>query len=330
MKKILIVLLTVGLVAMLVTPAFAVYYFDKANIPTHGIVTGGATNEAPVVKAKWELPDDGDSGHDPATHPNDTHVDAGTQVAINPSADKIVTVYTVVRDPNGAGDIANVFVTVKNPDGSVKYFNLIAQKVTDPTEIENAKKEAVACKLITQTQSDELNTQIALKEAYMYKVTFAMNYCQAAGEYTVEVWATDMSGSNSAVFSNKFMWLATKVFELDFSSLEFGPMKPCVNNIISGDTDMGTPSKPTIKNEGNVSLNLKVHSTVMKGAATGYEIKDFDVTFLTLDKTYVASEWVVLPTLPLCNKAAISFSVHPPIGTPGDDYAGTTTIKIDP
>lgn len=349
--KIAVICLTLALVVALLMPMTALAtVVPGETVPTEAVITG--TGSPPIVKAQWELPDD-----DPTI--------AGTQVDIVPSGDKEVTVYIVVTDPNGRADIAQVFADVYHPDGSFK-FQVSAVKL-DPanpdevTAMEDAKAAAVAAETgtwttnvpemlldptllpttiepITQEVADWIDEEIFNTEtAYMYKATFPMSYHQPAGVYTVQTWATDKAGTQSFHIVSWFLWVPTKVLELDFTALNFGEIVPCVEKIIAGDYEMvypagpAPPVMPTVKNEGNLPLTIGVHSTAMLGVTKGKTIENFDAKFKDEKIAYTASTdtWFTNP-LGLCETEKICFSVHAPEGTPEDTYLGELTMLVDP
>lgn len=346
--KVLAIAVTMALVLALLLPATALAtVVPGETVPTTATITGSGS--PPIIKAQWELPDDY-----PAI--------AGTQVDIVPSGTKMMYAYIVVMDPNGRGDIAQVFCDVYHPDGTFKFQ--VHGVLLDPTvsddmaEMEEAKAAGVAAETgtwttnvpemlldptlapvpaepITQDVADWLDEEIFNTEtAYMYKAEIPMEYHQPCGRYTVESWATDQSGEQSLRLGSWYEWVETKVLELDFTSIDYGEVVPCIEKIVPGDYVLETagpapPVKPTVKNEGNIALTIGVHSTAMVGDATGKTIEDFDTKFRDEKIQYVACEdtWFANP-LDLCSTEKIIFSVHAPVGTPSDTYRGELTMLV--
>ena len=341
-------LLAAVLTVVLVDPTTALAaVVPGETVPTEATITG--TGSPPIIKALWELPD------------NNFDI-PGTQVDIVPSGTKDVLVYIVVVDPNGRGDIAQVFADVLDPYGNFKMS--VAAEWLDPdyprheTEIKEAKVHAafsetgtwttnlpemlqdptlppVPAEPITLEVEDEINEEIFNTEtAHMYRAIIPMEYCQIGGRYTVEAWATDKSGEQSFRLESWFLWVETKVLELDFNAVDFGEIVPCVEKVVPGDYVMdpvgpAPPVKPTVKNEGNVHLGIALHATAMVGVDNGKEITKFDVKFKDRKTYFNACEPTELPKpLRLCETEKIIFSVHADEGTPADTYKGTLTLSI--
>ena len=173
--------------------------------------------------------------------------------------------------------------------------------------------------------------------AYLYKVEIPFDYCEEAGTYTVRVFATHTSGNPSPFFYAYFHWVPTAIIHTDFDHLDWGSITTCEWYVIYGDEDMNTPSKPTIKNEGNIRVKIGVSSTAM--ADTSYHqqhfITDFDVKFHGVRVEYTPEDDIVWfdessEQLELCHMRQIDFSVHAPAGIPADTYTGTLTLYVEP
>ena len=348
--KVLAIAVTLALVLTLVLPATVLAVVVPGDtVPTTATITGSGS--PPIIKAQWELFDD---------YPDVP----GTQVDIIPSDTKMMYAYIVVMDPNGRGDIAQVFCDVYHPDGSFKFqvhgVRLDPAVPADVTEMEEAKAAAVAAETgtwttnvpqmllntavepvpaepITQAVADWLDEEIFDTEtAYMYKAEIPMEYHQPCGMYTVQSWATDKSGEQSFRLPSWYVWVETKVLELDFTAIDYGEVVPCVEKIVPGDYVLDDPAgpappvMPSVKNEGNIALTIGVHSTAMLGDTTGKTIELFDTKFRDEKIQYVAGvdTWFVVHQLDLCSTEKIIFSVHAPLGTPEDTYRGFLTMLV--
>lgn len=350
MKKAIILIMTVVLLASMVIPAMAVLKGTDFDVPTKATVgTGGGSK--PIVKVKWELADDGDTGCGvprpadvpPKTgvHPDDRHEQDGTQMAINPSDIKPMTTYIVATDPDGRKDIQGVFIDIFSPVPDPPIYPKQKHGVllggvddNDPAIISGPMAEAVRTRLgavntsyyptrtnpvpITQAEYDEICGpvlgEIVKRTAYAYKIDCSMNYHDPAGLYTVKAYAVDKAGNLSDPVVNQFLWVPTKVLEIDFENgIDFSPIQIGTQKSISGDEDLLTPLKPTVKNEGNVELLLSLKQDPMIGLANGKAIYDFDVDFLgDYRPNFKAGDIIDLANpLPLCNTKQIDFSVFP-------------------
>ena len=346
--KVLAIAVTLALVLTLLLPATVLAVVVPGDtVPTTATITGSGS--PPIIKAQWELFDN---------YPDEP----GTQVDIIPSDTKMMYAYVVVTDPNGRGDIAQVFCDVYHPDGSFKFqvhgVLLDPAVPADVTEMEEAKAAAVVAETgtwltnlpemlantavepvpaepITQEVADWLDEEIFNTEtAYMYKAEIPMSYHQPCGRYTVESWATDGSGEQSFRLESWYVWVETKVLELDFTSIDYGEVVPCVEKIVPGDYVLETagpapPVKPSVKNEGNIALTIGVHSTAMVGDSELKTIENFDTKFRDEKIEYVAcvDTWFT-NQLELCSTEKIIFSIHAPVGTPADTYRGELTMLV--
>ncbi|EMR74334.1 hypothetical protein MBGDN05_00845, partial [Thermoplasmatales archaeon SCGC AB-539-N05] len=87
--------------------------------------------------------------------------------------------------------------------------------------------------------------------------------------------------------------------------------------------------KPTLKNEGNVPVEIRIKNTPLTMIGTQYEIIEFDYQFKGHIGGYYADEWVTLPEpLCVCNTEKLDLSIHAQEGLPQGDYSGSFTIQI--
>jgi len=121
---------------------------------------------------------------------------------------------------------------------------------------------------------------------------------------------------------------------IDFSQIDFDEVNPNEWNILYGDEDLGTPTKPTIQNIGNDPAMIQLHVTEMVGDAHKKEITTFDaymlggyIEFSACVPTLIADESCSIMLRP-CTKTQIDFSVHPSEFVLPDIYHGTMTITI--
>lgn len=311
MEKKTIAALAILLMAFVVVgPVLAEAPYD---VPTQAYVSGSGT--PPFFKWKWELPDE-----DPAPC---------TQIWPTPFGVKVVTTYMVATDPNGANDIMKVFIKVFHPDGTEKY-QIEAEELPKDGEIISAIDQGVLNGCIDPAVAADMKYELGKCEARAWKACFEMHYHQPHGNYKVTAYAVDTAG-NWGEFSNTFYYFSLKYLAIDFAGgLDFGEIVPCVEKIISGDTNMGTPQKPTVQSGGNDPLLIKVHFTKMVGTTLGKEIEDFDAKFLGEKLVFKACVWVEFTNpLEACHTEQIDFSVHAPMGTPADTYIGTLHIAIN-
>jgi len=160
-----------------------------------------------------------------------------------------------------------------------------------------------------------------------------MDYCQPSGNYTVEAIAVDQGGK-AGILENLFFYTSIIALRCDFERINWGSVNVNQWNVLYGDEDMLTPSKPTVHNIGNDDAKIELHFTEMTGDNYGKKIIDFDASMLGGHIELVACTPMVIADdagaiiLPPCTPTQIDFSVHPPTGTPEDTYRGQMTITI--
>jgi len=127
----------------------------------------------------------------------------------------------------------------------------------------------------------------------VYKVTGIFHYHQPAGYYTVRIKAVPISGEN-AYLHNTLTYLEGVGFEIDFDEIVYGEVTPGIWKQLDGNRDFredpgpfsGTGAGPdaergTVRNIGNVDLQLTVHNTDLykDGQALGKTGEEWNVTY---------------------------------------------------
>jgi hypothetical protein len=372
MKKLLAIL-----VALLVMPmAFAagnVHPGAAGTVPQTALISGSGS--PPTIEYTWVLPDE-DS------------LTSGTQLYPEESAERNdIYACVVVSDPQGRDDVQNVYVDVYHPagtgdiipcveddtgsnnppqdglcdesgqgqpwekDGELFKYQVHAVKldpVSDQSDIEACKLDALEAGLITQQDFDDINYYVFQQpEWYMYKVYLPMLYHQPAGTYETRSWATDTASAVSQDFLSSFDWVSTVALEIDFmGGVSYGTIQPSVYKVVQGDYDMGDSAQPSVKNEGNERLAISVSSTDLVGIAHGKIITDFDLKwdpeeegatqpgygtryYNTGDVEELECTGYDETPLELCQTEKIDFSVHAAVGLPADTYTGIMTISTE-
>jgi hypothetical protein len=337
MKKILAIVLAV--ILSLAVPLTAI----AATVDTEAVV--GGSGSAPYVCAKFETPD-----HSPAD---------GTQIEPVPGGKRLVKFYVVVGDPNGINDVAAVYIKVYHPDGTFK-FQLDAIKpgwtvipysgmidmdgdCSGDTDVPTALNALDAQNRITygfdpvrgaMMDLDTLKYDLSNGKQFLVELRGEMDYHQPAGDYTVEAIVVD-GGGKSSTLKNMFHYISIVALRCDFTKISWGNVNVCQWNVLYGDEDLGTPTKPTVQNIGNDPAQIELHFSEMVGKNFGKIIDEFDAAMLGGHIELVACTPKVIMDgagvpieLPACTPTQIDFSVHPPTGTPEDTYTGTMTITI--
>ena len=340
MKKILAVALAIVLILVPTLTATA------ADIPTEAVVAGDGGGNSPYVCAKFETPDD---------YPDDP----GTQIDPIAGDQRMVKFYVVIGDSNGVGDLSAAYVKVYHPDGSFK-FQLDAIKpdwtiipydgmidmdgdCEGDTPVPVALDDLEAQGRITYgfdpvrgttMDLDMLKYDIEHGKQLLVELVGYMDYCQPSGDYRVEAIAVDQVGK-AGTLENYFFYTSIVALRCDFERISWGNVNVSKWNVLYGDEDMNTPTKPTVHNIGNDPAQIELHFTEMTGQNFGKTIEQFDATMLDGYIELAACESMVITDeagepveLSPCTPTQIDFSVHPPSGTPEDTYTGTMTITI--
>ncbi|MCW7074440.1 MAG: hypothetical protein OCU24_01125 [Candidatus Methanospirare jalkutatii] len=223
-----------------------------------------------------------------------------SSVTLNPCPNTtLIKVEASVSDDNGADDISKVEITaLKDSNGNDASGNIT---------------ETLPVSMTYNSSSGK------------YEATLNLTCTTPDGNYTVEVTATDsgeLTGTNTSTFTVGI----TCALEIDFSSVDFGAIDPGNSSNVTGDNDMGTPNAPTIKNIGNVNMDVKMNITDTSGPEalfpnnTSSTVKEVTKTLTTMLQSFGIS---IAPG----EATAADYELSVPAGTMHGDYAGTLTIE---
>ncbi|AIY90547.1 hypothetical protein [Geoglobus acetivorans] len=305
----------------------------------------------PWIKAKWEL------WLDPNTDDEFILTDAdparlGTQGDIVPGDGATFYSFVIVSDPNGIEDISdgNVYVDVYHPtcgygDGSFKYqvhateIKLVRDQLGIPDldapvfkgySVRELVELGVATGYFSSEDASELLEELHQNEARIYAAELFIDYHQAYGWYMVKAWATDNNGATSEKFTNYFEVRPMLAYETDFNSVHFTNVKVGYRAQVSGDYDMNTSDRPTIRNIGNTPIAVSAYASDATSATDPpKKFEDvFDMRFLDEDLMLPSWEWTKFSNLLWpCNTTKIDFSLHLPNGAPATDYTGYILLE---
>jgi len=220
-------------------------------------------------------------------------------VTLNPCPDTTtIKVEASVSDDNGADDIATVKITALTSGGSDASGNIT---------------ETLPVSMTYNSSSGK------------YEATLNLKCTTPNGSYTVEVTATD-TGSLTGTNTGTFTVGVTCALKIDFSSVNFGAIDPGNSSTVAGDDDMGTPNAPTIKNIGNVNMDVKKKITQTSGPETlfpGNTNSTVKGSTKTLTTTLQSFGITIAPE----EATAATYGLSVPAGTMHGSYAGTLTIE---
>jgi hypothetical protein len=327
MKKILATIVAITMVMAMVAPAMA-------SVTTSVTVQSGG-GSPPIIKAKWEQDttaklEDGDPSH--------TTLGSQFLPPLVFGGVKEVWYYAVVTDPNGVNTITQVSAYVYHPDDSYKYKVPLTKVVGDPTTLINLFNAAYAAGLVTlndgMTIADILD-QLDKGTAQIWSGRANLDYHQPGGNYKVEVDAFD-GLSLSEKLINTFLYVPGKAFEIDFTNVDYGTVLVSSEQMLAGDKDFTTPNRPTVRNVGNMPIQLTVNQDDMgfgKDVNNIWQV-EFDARLGSDNVNKVVFDPFVTTTLPNllpnCNTEELDFSIHVKQGTPGTTYNGIMTIGFVP
>lgn len=348
MRKVRKEILVLMMVAFLASPVVGLAASDQVKVDVVAYVD--PAGNPPWIKAKWELWKDPNVKElldaDPTAN--------GTQGDIVPGGNTYFYSFVIVSDPNGIADLefGNVYVDVYHPtcgwgDGSFKY-QVHAWEITPPQDqygvpmmdvpifygytIGDLLNMGVAAGYFTADEAAELYEEIHQNDARVYVAELEISYHQPYGWYRVEAWATDNDGAQSEKFVNYFEVRPMLAWETDFQSVEFKNVKVGTRAQVSGDFDLGTPLRPTVRNLGNTPIVLSAYaSDATSNTTPAKRFTDiFDMRFLNEDVMLPSFEWFKFSNmLPPCNTTKIDFSLHLPQGAPASEYMGYILLKFE-
>ena len=223
-----------------------------------------------------------------------------SSVTLNPCPDTTpIKVEASVSDDNGADDIATVKITALTSGGSDASGNIT---------------ETLPVSMTYNTSTGK------------YEATLHLKCTTPNGSYTVKVTATDkgsLTGTNTGTFTVGI----TCALEIDFSSVNFGAINPGSSSTVTGDDNFSTGDKPTIKNIGNVNIDVEQSITDDAGNPetlfSGNTSSTVKGSTKTLTTTAVSFGISITPE----EATAATYGLSVPAGTMHGSYAGTLTIE---
>ncbi len=249
-------IITIAIVLMVALAFTAPVSAIKEADTSVSISTGGGA--APIIKCKWES-----TSGDAVENGDPSHLIPGTQVKAPGvyEGTQNINYWAVATDPNGAADVKNVHAMVYHPDGSFKYK---VEMLTKVANTDTAKANVVAAYdagllvLNDDFTVAEILTELEQQDAFLWKGSEAIHYCQPAGDYEVVLNAYDQYNNWAVPLINTFTYLDLPLCEFDFLAVSYKDVNVGVHTWTGGDTNFGTADKPTVRNIGNVPLKIQV------------------------------------------------------------------------
>ena len=342
-----------------VTIAGETFTVTQDGIDVEAPVSSSGT--PPSIDYQWAL---SVSETDSIIIPGDdgTIVDTKTQVMPIPGSgmtesEKHFKKYVVVSDPNGIDDIASVYEQLRDPAGVAMGAEVLATDITaNVSQWTEAINLAFDNNLITEAAKDDMLDRLRVEKAGLkiYVVDNFLTNHDAPGNYQVYFKVVD-NGSGFEENSNTtnsiglliVEYMSLKAFDTDFTAINYGPVLVNSRKVIAGDEDWTTADRPTIKNQGNVDINLVIVASSMWGQDPDKVSQELPADYLGVEfmGEHVNSIYAVLPSLPgsglaspvtlqgvltPCTPTQISFDlwIDTAYGVATNTYAGNIEITI--
>lgn len=249
--------------------------------------------------------------------------------------------YVVVSDPDGITNIAKVFEQLRDQtDGIMSGKSEVeATDITsDVSQWTAAINQAYIIGVITAVDKDEMLYGLQADPG-VYKIFAIDNFLtnhDPPGDYNVYFKVVTNVGTYKTNDGNrlKVRYLSYKVFELDFNTVNYGSVIINQRKLVSGDKDLSTPDKPTIKNQGNVNIQMQASASDLVSAsypvqtipASALGIHSLGFSIISLSNTPQVLENPFVPGSP----EQIDFDITPPNGTISNTYSGTFVLEMAP
>ena len=232
----------------------------------------------------------------------DNSGETGVQINPTPCSNKTVNISTEVSDPNGWDDIDTVVATVTGP-------YIVADSPVPLTFASNST-------LTTAT----------------FNGTFNMSFYYLNGTYTVNVTATD-KGSTSSSNSTYFDYQTLRAMELDTNTINFsisGPIEPGATRDVPGDEDMSTLNNATVRNTGNVEIDMEISGTNMTYGSNEITKENIEtqIDILGYQNMSDARCFDVNMLIGELSLENADFKLFVPYGTSQGGYSGTITLTV--
>lgn len=340
MNKITTILVAFAMIATMFAPAVSA----SQNVDITAAVSG--TGNAPVINYQFAL-----SQNDGSIIPGDDlvpHDDTMTQVmpiAGDGMTESLKTFrkYIVVSDENGISDIATVYEQLRNATEGAMTAELVANDITtDDVQWTAAINQAYAMNLITEAAKDDMlyGLQATKAQYKIFRIDNTLSNHDEPGIYNVYFKVVDNGGAfeeNTQVDAIGYLqveYLSLKAFQTDFTAVDYGNIIVNSRKVISGDEIWESPdsSKPTIKNQGNVNIQINASASDLTGvnspaqtipaSALSIHLAGYDINQLS------NTPQTLLNAIVPCTPEQLDFDITAPYGTSANDYTGTITLEM--
>ena len=340
MNKITTMLVAFAMIATMFAPAVSA----SQNVDITASVSGNGN--APVINYQFALSQNEADGSIIPGDDLEPHDDAMTQVMPiagdgMTESQKTFRKYVVVSDENGISDIATVYEQLRNATEGDMTAELVATDITaDVTQWTEAINQAYAMNLITEAaKNDTLYGLQESKAQYkIFRIDNTLSNHDEPGIYNVYFKVVDNGGAfeentqDGAIGYLQVEYLSLKAFETDFDAVAYGNIIVNSRKVISGDEVWDTALKPTIKNQGNVNIQINASASDLTGvnspsqtipaSALSIHLAGFDIHQLS------NTPQTLLNAIVPCTPEQVDFDITAPYGTSANFYEGTITLEM--
>ena len=232
--------------------------------------------------------------------PDDDNTLSGVQIDPYPDANRTVSLSVVVTDPDGWDDIDTVMAVITGPGSEAD--------------------RSVSLSFVSNS---------SLTTAAFYGI-FNMSFDSTAGEYSVNVTATDkgdLAGSNT----ENYTYTSCIALSVDAAVVNFGTVDPGENSSIPGNELYleGSTNGMTVKNTGNVEIDLNVNASDLTGDSGTITNENIYCGFIANDYSLNLGSTTNydLNLVPgVASYSLVNFRISIPWGTAAGSYIGSLTM----
>jgi len=340
MKKITTMLVAFAMIATMFAPAVS-----AQDIHVDASVSSSGT--PPSIDYQWALSVNETDG---TIIPGDDGTIGDMKTQVMPIAgigmaesQKHFKKYVVVSDGNGIDDIVKVFEELRDPSGVAMGPEVEASDITtDVDQWTDAINQAYDKNLIFEADKDDM-LDLLRDTKSGYRIFVVDNYLtnhDAPGDYLVYFKVVDKgsgfeenSDTTNSLGLLKVEFMSLKAFQIDFTTINYGALTLESRKVIAGDEDWTTADRPTIKNQGNIPVNMLVSATDLTGVNEPQQTipaSALSVHLLGFDLNSLSNDLQRLPTaIQPCTPTQIDFDITAPWGTSSNTYTGNVTLVME-
>ncbi len=273
------------------------------NVTAHTVIAEDLENGVFVQNITLTVPPSAPIVESVEISPDD-HSETGIQVDPVPDGNKSVSITAAVSDDNGWSDVDTVVAVISGP-------TTVSDSPVTLSFVSNSSETTAT-----------------------YEGSFEMPFYYAAGNYTVNVTATDKSSLTGNRAEN-LTYECCIGLSIDAVTVNFGAINPGANSSVPGDTNYeeGSANNVTIKNTGNVETDIEIEASDMIGNAGTIANDNIYCGFTEDDYTVNLGDRTSYDLNLGVGEASynlVNFRLHIPPGTAAGSYSGNITMTAVP